>query len=65
MSPLIANKIKKKFMFGFNSILNRSYKSSNQDYSLLTQRNFTQGWLNSYYSLSALSCPRKQSDEGS
>ena len=44
-------------------------RSLNHDCFLHMQLVFTQDWLNSYYSLSALSCvficPHKQSDEGS
>ena len=49
------------------SLFCSQWRSSNHDCSLHTPRNFTQDWLNSYYSSSALSWPfivlHKQSNE--
>ena len=49
--------------------LSLQWRSSNHDFFLHTQLDFTQSWLNSYYLLPSLSCLFKcasnQSDEGS
>ena len=56
-------------LLGTNNCLEGLYNSDLQTAIVLFTRNFTQGWLNTYYSSSALSCPfivqDKQSNERS